>query len=186
MLLLANGAGPRQSAAAARVCDDPAAIISVGFCGALDSDLTIGDVIVADKVFFSSQMFDCRPVFTSAKFRRGAICSSARIVATAKEKEQFRGSGAIAVEMEAGGIATFAKDHGLPFYCVRTVSDLAEESFCNDFNAALGPDGRFRVGQLLGSALLKPHRRFPELWRLKQRCDLAAERLGDFLDSCSF
>lgn len=186
VLLLANGAGPRQSAAAARVCDGSAAIINVGFCGALDSALRIGDVIVADKVFFSTQMFDCRPVTTSASFRHGAICSSARVVATAKEKEHLRRSGALATEMEAGGIIPYAQDRGVPFFCVRTVSDLADESFSNDFNAALGPDGRFRIGRLIGSALMQPHRRFPELMRLKKRCDLAAVKLGDFLDSCSF
>jgi adenosylhomocysteine nucleosidase len=186
VVLIANGAGPDQSAAAARAFDSPAAIISTGFCGALDSELKIGDVIVADRVFFSTQMFDCRPVTTSESFRHGAICSSARIVATAKEKEQLHRSGAIAVEMEAGGIAPYAQDRGLPLFCIRAVSDLADESFSNDFNAALGPDGRYRVGQLIGSALMRPHRRFPELMRLKQRCDRAAERLGTFLDSCSF
>ena len=186
VLLQANGAGPTQSAAAARAGGVAAAIINTGFCGALDSALTIGDVIVADKVFFSTQMFECRSVITSARCHHGAICSSARIVATAEEKSQLRRTGAIAVEMEAGGIAPYAKEHGIPFFCVRSVSDLADESFSNDFNAALGPDGRFRVGRLIGSALLQPHRRFPELIRLKQRCDLAAERLGEFLDSCSF
>jgi adenosylhomocysteine nucleosidase len=186
VLLLANGAGPARSVAAARVCDAAAAIISVGFCGALDPDLKIGDVIVADKVFFSTQMFDCRSVTTSARFRHGAIYSSARIAATAKEKEQLSRSGAIAVEMETGGVAPYAEEHAIPLFCVRAVSDLADESFSNDFNAALGPDGRYRTGLLIGSALLQPHRRFPELIRLKQRCDMAAERLGDFLDSCSF
>jgi len=184
--LIANGAGPKQSAEAARVCDDSAAIINTGFCGALDSDLKIGDVIVADRVFFSTQMFDCRSVTTSVNYRHGAICSSAWIAATADEKRQLRRSGAIAVEMEAGGIIPYAEDRGLPFFCVRTVSDLAGESFSNDFNAALGPDGRYRMGRLIGSALMQPHRRFPELIRLKRRCDLAAVRLGDFLDSCSF
>jgi adenosylhomocysteine nucleosidase len=186
VILIANGAGPLRSAAAARVCDGSAAIINTGFCGALDSDLKIGDVIVADKVFFSSQMFDCRPVSTSASFRYGAIHSIARIAATAKEKLELHRSGAIAVEMEAGGIASYAQDRGIPFFCVRTVSDLADESFSNDFNAAIGPDGRYSIARLIGSALLRPLSRFPELLRLKTRCDLAAERLGDFLDSCSF
>jgi nucleoside phosphorylase len=186
VLLIANGAGPTQSAAAAKAGHDMTAIINVGFCGALDSALKIGDVIVADKVFYSSQMFDCRPAVTSQTFRHGAIYSTARIAATAEEKQQLRRSGAIAVEMEAGGIAAYAQDHGLPFFCVRTVSDLADESFANDFNASIGPDGRYRIARLIGSALLQPHRRFPELIRLKQRCDAAAERLGEFLDSCTF
>jgi len=186
VLLIANGAGPVRSASAAKASGVAAAIISVGFCGALDLDLKIGDVIVADKVFFSTQMFACRSIITSESFRHGAICSSARIAATAKEKELLHRSGAIAVEMEAGGIASVAQDRGIPFYCVRAISDLADESFCNDFNAVLGSDGRYRIGRLIGSALMQPHRRFPELLRLKQRCDMAAIRLGDFLDSCSF
>jgi nucleoside phosphorylase len=186
VLLVANGAGPKQSSSAARACGASTAIINTGFCGALDSDLNIGDVIVADKVFFSSQMFDCRSVTTSANFRQGAMYSSARIAATAKEKEQLHRTGAIAVEMEAGGIAPYAKERGIPFFCVRTVSDLADESFANDFNAAIGPDGRYWIGRLVASAMLQPLRRFPELIRLKQRCNLAAERLGEFLDSCSF
>jgi len=131
-------------------------------------------------------MFDCRSVTTSASFRHGAICSGARVAATANEKKLLRESGAIAVEMEAGGIIPYTQDRGVPFFCVRAVSDLADESFSNDFNAALGRDGRFRLGRLLGSALMQPHRRFPELFRLKKRCDVAAIRLGDFLDSCSF
>jgi len=186
VLLIANGAGPVRSASAAKASGVAAAIISVGFCGALDLDLKIGDVIVADKVFFSTQMFACRSIITSESFRHGAICSSARIAATAKEKEQLRRTGAVAVEMEAGGIASYAQDCGLPFFCVRAVSDLAEETFSNDFNSALGADGRYRLGRLLGSAFLRPHRRLPELVRLKQRCDFASGRLGEFLDSCSF
>lgn len=186
VVLIANGAGPVRSAAAAKACEAATAIINLGFCGALESDLKIGDVIVADKVFFSTQMFDCRFVTTSASYRHGAIYSSASIVSTAKEKAELRKSGAIAVEMEAGGIAGVARDRMLPFFCVRAVSDLAEESFANDLQSALAPDGRFRTGRLIGSALLKPRERFPELIRLKKRCDLAARRLGDFLDSCSF
>ena len=184
--LIANGAGPVQSASAARACPDAAAIINVGFCGALDTALQIGDVIVADKIFFSSQMFDCRSVSTSAGFCRGSVYSSPWVVATAAEKQRLRKSGARAVEMEAGGIAMVARERGVPLFCIRAVSDLAEESFANDFNAALGPDGRFRLGRLIGSALVQPHRRFPELMRLKKRCDFAAKKLGDFLDSCSF
>ena len=186
ILLIANGAGPARSEAAARAAGSPAAIINTGFCGALDSDLKIGDVIVADKVFFSTRMFDCRPVLTSSRFRQGPIYSSSRIAGTVGEKEQLRRSGAVAVEMEAGGIALYAQEHGIPFFCVRSVSDLADESFTIDFNAVLGPDGRYRIGRLIGSALLQPRRRLPELLRLKRQCGVAAERLGEFLDSCSF
>ena len=189
-VLIANGAGPERSAAALMAYDTAnpgaAAIINVGFCGALDAGLKIGDIVVADKVFFNNQMFDCQAVSTSQAFRRGVVYSSPRIAATALQKKQMRATGAISVEMEAGGIVNISFRPGRAFYCVRAVSDLAGESFENDFEAALGPDGRYRIGRLVGSALLKPYRRFPELIRLKQRCDVAAKNLGEFLDSCSF
>jgi adenosylhomocysteine nucleosidase len=186
VLLIANGAGPVRAQAAARACGGAAAIINIGFCGALDRGLKVGDVIAADQVFFRNQVFDCRGIATSRVVPRGAVYSSPRIAATAFEKEQLRRSGAIVAEMEAGGIAEFALSNGIAFYCVRAVSDLATESFANDFNAALGADGRYRIGRLLGRALLKPLERLPELMRLKERCERASEELGEFLDSCSF
>jgi hypothetical protein len=75
---------------------------------------------------------------------------------------------------------------GLPFYCVRVVSDLAGEDFANDFNAALGPDGRFSAVRLAAGALARPRERFGELMRFKQRTALASRKLGDFLAGCTF
>lgn len=186
VLLIANGAGPERAGEAARACSGSAAIINIGFCGALASNLGIGDVIVADRVFFQDQVFECKGFTTSPAVSHGPVLSHPRIVATASEKERLRQSGAIAVEMEAGAVAAFARDAGIVFYCVRSVSDLAGESFANDFNAVLGADGRVRVGALVGRALLRPFTRLPELARLKRRCDRASEQLGEFLDSCSF
>ena len=82
--------------------------------------------------------------------------------------------------MEAAGVARASEDLDLPFYCIRAVSDLAHEDFVNDFNAALGPDGRF-------SALaLAKQLKFGELLRLKHRTDLASKKLGDFLAATTF
>ena len=54
--------------------------------------------------------------------------------------------------MEAAGVARAAEDLGVPFYCIRAVSDLAGEDFANDFNAALTPDGRFSTLRLVAGA----------------------------------
>jgi hypothetical protein len=88
--------------------------------------------------------------------------------------------------MEAAGAARAAEDLGLPFYCVRAVSDLAGEDFENDFNDALGPDGRFSTWRLVKGAMASPRKRFGELFRLKQRTELASKKLGDFLADCTF
>ena len=89
-------------------------------------------------------------------------------------------TGAIAVEMEAAGIAARAEGYGLPLYCIRAVTDLAGETLANDFNKALRLDGQFDTILILKGTLRHPMVRLPELFRLRKRCDRAAHVLGDF------
>ena len=49
------------------------------------------------------------------------------VAQTADEKRRLRAGGASAVEMEAGGVAERARARDVPFYCVRVVTDLADE-----------------------------------------------------------
>src|SRR5262249_29763018 len=114
------------------------------------------------------------------------ICSVDHVVRTAEEKAQLRSTGAAAVEMEAAGIASRAHFHNLPFYCVRSVTDLAGETLANDFNAALRADGHFDTMNILGKAFRHPGVRLPELLRLRARCTRAARSLGDFFADCRF
>ena len=98
----------------------------------------------------------------------------------------LRATGASIVEMEAAGAARAAEDLDLPFYCIRAVSDLADETFENDFNAALTSEGQFSTLRLVTGALARPRQRFGELLRLKRRTDAASKKLGDFLADCTF
>jgi nucleoside phosphorylase len=110
----------------------------------------------------------------------GAIQSIPYVARTAEEKRNLAVTGAIAVEMEAAGIAARAKIHGLPFYCIRAVTDLAGETLANDFNKALRLDGHFDTILILKGTLRQPMVRLPELFRLRKRCVRAAHVLGDF------
>ena len=65
--------------------------------------------------------------------------------------------------MEAGGVAQRAQARGVPFYCVRVVTDLADEDMANNFNQALRPDGHFATINILRGALRNPLVRLPEL-----------------------
>jgi len=90
------------------------------------------------------------------------------------------------VEMEAAGVLEAAKDLGVPFYCIRVVSDLAEEDFAINFNLFLKADGRFNVARLMAHACARPLKRFRDLIRLSRRTTLASKNLGEFLARCSF
>ena len=189
LLLVANGVGARRAASAVDAAAEtfqPDAVISTGFCGALDPDLALADVVVATSVAAADLRYPALPVSTAPPHRAGVVCSIDRVAQTAEEKRCLRAGGAIAVEMEAAGVAARAQARGLPFYCVRVVTDLAGETMANDFNAALRADGHFDTMVILREALRRPLARLPELCRLRQRSVRAARVLGDFFADCRF
>ena len=185
VLGIANGAGADRAFAAVILAGEVSGVCNIGFCGALDASLEIGDVVVAAGVDDGTELHAAAdPKGPAAPL--GVVASVSHIAATAEEKRALRAKGASIVEMEAAGAARASEDLGVPFYCVRAVSDLADEDFANDFNAALGKDGRFSLFRLVTGALRSPSTRFRELMRLRQRTALASKKLGDFLANCSF
>jgi len=177
---IANGAGADRAFAAVLVAPKSSAICNIGFCGALDETLRVGDVFVATEVRNGKRSWPALVPDDTPDAPTGAVASIDHIAQTAAEKSNLRATGASIVEMEAAGVARASEDLDLPFYCIRAVSDLAREDFAIDFNAALGADGRFSTIRLIMQLKLA------ELIRLKQRTDLASKKLGDFLAASTF
>jgi adenosylhomocysteine nucleosidase len=188
-LLAANGVGAARAAAAvdaALPVFGPDAVISAGFCGALDQAFEVADVVVATEIHCEGERHPALPVSAAVGFRSGPVASVPHIARTSEQKAKLRSTGACAVEMEAAGVLRRARDHGLPFHCVRAVTDLAGETLANDFGACLRPDGQFDTMALISNALCRPWRRVPELIRLRQRSIRASRTLGEFLANCRF
>jgi adenosylhomocysteine nucleosidase len=186
-LLVANGAGRERAAAAVdRAAAEwgAEAVVSTGFCGALDQRLEIASVVVATSIDDGEFRYSALPAVGPFETFAGSVQSIDRVARTAEEKALLRESGSCAVEMEAAGVAARAFQLGLPFYCVRAVTDLAYESLANDFNSALRPDGHFDTMSILLGALRDPAVRLPELLRLRSRSIRAARRLGEFFADC--
>jgi adenosylhomocysteine nucleosidase len=186
MLLVESGVGARRAMAAVDSASSfhPEAIVSTGFCGALDPQLGIADIVVADSVAMpGGSRYPARQL---AGGRHCMVCSVDHVVGTAAEKHNLYAAGFGAVEMEAAGVASRAESLGLPFYCIRAVSDLAEEDMANDFNGALTADGHFDTIKLLLGSFRRPLARIPELIRLRKRCARSAFALGEFFADCRF
>jgi nucleoside phosphorylase len=185
-LLAANGAGWQRAAAAVEACDGfaPEAIVSTGYCGALDGSLGIAEIVGGTEIVAKDLTARCH-VITGTP-HSGRIASIDHVAQTAEEKRELGKFGAKAVEMEAGGVCNSAEIRGIPFYCVRVVTDLACESMANDFNGALRSDGHFDTIKILRGALCRPIVRFPELLRLRSRCIRASRVLGEFFVGCRF
>ena len=187
--MVANGAGAAHAGKAVKVAYaecQPEAIVSMGFCGALDPALQIGDVFVATALAAAGRRFDLRVPASETPHATGVLASIGHVAQTVAEKASLRATGASAVEMEAGGVAQFAAAHGIPMFCVRSVTDTANQSFVNDFNKALRSDGHFGTINLLTSALGSPGKAFPELFRLRRSCRIAMRTLGEFIAGCRF
>lgn len=179
-LLVANGVGWARAKAAAEAgirTFSPDAVVSTGFCGALSARLEIAQLVTADRVIGPEVLYPARPVSGPAQ---GAVHSISYVAQTAEQKLQLSADGAIAVEMEAAGVAEVVSRASLPFFCIRAVTDLAGETMANDFNRALRADGHFATMSILRVALLDPAIRLPELIRLRKRCTMASRALGDF------
>jgi len=189
LVLVANGAGAARAASAveAALQHFPAeAIVSTGFCGALAPELEVADVVVGTAISTGSRIFPAMQPAIRRQHRTGVVRSIDHVAQTAEEKRRLHAGGGSVVEMEAGGVAERAAAHGIPFYCVRVVTDLAGEDMENDFNEALRPDGHFATMSILLGALRHPTVRLPELLRLRNRCVRAARVLGDFIADCQF
>jgi adenosylhomocysteine nucleosidase len=189
VLLAANGVGWKRAAAAVDAAHTvfPAdAVVSTGFCGALDPQLAIGDVVLATCVVGPESRYPALPITGGSRATKGLVISTDHVVGSAEEKRTLHQKGGSAVEMEAAGIAARAQALGLPFFCVRAVTDLATENMATDFNAVLRPDGHFATIGIFRQLLGRPIARLPELVRLRQNCVKAAKSLGEFFADCRF
>jgi len=186
-VLAAHGPGPRLAAVAARTVLDsgPArAVVSTGTCGALDPVLRIGDIVVASEIWGNARVAVSRPK-GRRKFTEGSILSQDRVAITVKEKKELWRRGATATEMEAEAVGLEARRRGVTFYCVRAVSDTAEENLPMDFNEVRDAEGRFSLPRIVLRALARPAL-LPALVRLGRQADAASLALGEYLAECEF
>lgn len=167
VVAVANGPGPHLAARAVQTACDRAPIthiVSTGFCGALDPNLAVGDMV------------------TDA----AQLHSEDRVAVTAQDKAQLRQiHGKSAVEMEYAGVAREAARRGLPCSALRVVSDSAAEALPFDFNRYRKPDGHFDIPAIALAAIVRPWK-FRALIRLQRNCKLASSKLGEFFATCDF
>jgi len=149
-------------------------------CGALDPALRAGDIVVDGEVA-------AFPALSTRRFVTGRMHSLDHVAVTSKEKRNLRNqTGAIAVDMETAAIRERAEAWGLPFYCVRVVSDSAGDNLPLDFNSYRDSRGEFSRVKIALAALGSPLQVLPRLMEFDKSCRQAADTLGEFLADCQF
>jgi len=166
--------------------------VSSGFACALVR-AQIGDLLIGSEVIEAADAvpparLSCGKEWTDGAHRSaqaavvpvhiGSIASVSRIVGAAEDKRRVaQQTGAIALDMESGGIAASAAEYGIPFMVVRSVSDLLDEDLPLDFNLFLRPQS---WPQALWASAARP-RGVLELVRLRRQMLGASRRLTEWL-----
>jgi adenosylhomocysteine nucleosidase len=177
VVLVCGGIGPeaaRRAAEAMIALYVPAVIYSVGFSGALDPALKVGDVMQPRWVVNAS---DGSKIDLGRG--NGSLVSFAT-VAGAEQKRKLRDSfSANAVDMEAAAVGRAAEARGVGFGVVRAISDEADFSF-PAIDRFIDAQGQFAETRFAVFAALRPWL-WPQIYRLARNSALASRGLCESL-----
>ncbi len=119
-------------------------IISFGVAGGLSPSLNPGDVVVASSVVTAKASFptdarwsqSLRNALKQSVSGLPVFAADATVRTTLEKEALWKGTGAVAVDMESGAAAAVANHYGLPFAVLRIVIDPAHRSI--PVSAAVG------------------------------------------------
>jgi adenosylhomocysteine nucleosidase len=150
------------------------AVISTGWAGALREGFDAGSAYGVSAVVCART----RERFAAATPKADCLLVTSDRVAGREEKRRLSEAfGAGLVDMEAAGLARLAARRGIPFHCVKGVSDGPADRM-PDLNGFIAPDGRFRVGPFMLFAVLRPWH-WPALARLRENGGKSAEGIRE-------
>ncbi|PWT92730.1 MAG: hypothetical protein C5B54_03080 [Acidobacteria bacterium] len=166
----------------------PAAVIAIGFAGALTAELKVGDIVV------SKQVIDLKNEPITASLLQesviaGSILSVHKMICTASEKQELASMLAnhhpLCVDLESFAIAQVCRDYDVPFVIIKCITDLLDEDLPLDFNLYRTADGNLNSFAIASAAGVQP-----AVWKglleLRHRTLICAERLAGFLEKTTF
>jgi len=155
----------------------PRSIVFAGFAGALRENLHIGDVVSAGEVI-DARGESTRTTWLPATSAR--LLTMDRMIASPEEKRRLGAQyGADIVDMESAVFAARCAQAGIPFGCVRAISDEMATPLSPKLVSLLS-GGRVSPWRLV-TALARRPSMVRELLRLGRDTRRAAEQLGQSL-----
>jgi adenosylhomocysteine nucleosidase len=132
----------------------PVRVISVGFAGALDASLHVGQVLEPRSVINAAD-----GARTDVGSGEGILVSSATVAGTEQKRRLRKAYGATAVDMEAAAVAQGAQARGVEFGALKAISDAADFSL-PEMEPFVAGDGTFHSVRFACHVALRPW-----LWR---------------------
>lgn len=192
--LVVTGEGPRRATEGLRtaLATGPARrLIVIGFSGALTRELPPGTLVVPDEIRGTGDLC-ARP--SGAEVRRACALLGARPVTTVSSSHLLLEPGARAwmrarhargrisvVDLESGAYAAVARNAGIPWFLLRTVSDGFDETLPLFFEGCRHEDGSLDRLAIAWRSLLRPGV-WPILRGLRARAQACARTLADAVE----
>lgn len=166
ILLLQSGMGRHGASRACASLDQPALILSTGFCGGVGPEIGLGSIVIASQVVRERTAFPADPVLLETAtrtlkalgvpFHVGILRTVDEVVTPARTAQGPQDPHVVAVDMESAYVADAARRLGIPFLAIRVVSDTPAEPWAAHGKMFLEADGRFNPVRLLASLLRHP------------------------------
>src|SRR2546423_12214395 len=158
-------------------------LISAGFAGALEKELRVGHLLVADN--YSSAKLLASPALELADEGTflGRLATVPRMIESITQRETLnKRTGAAAGDMETETIAELCAAHDLPMLSVRAISDTAVEPFPAPAHVLFDLAKQKTDFVRLCSYLVTHPGAFSRLNAFRQRIAIARKALTDALD----
>ena len=153
-------------------------VISTGWAGALREEFLLGRAYDVYTVIDAS---------TGERFVAAcpsdncSLVTSSRVAGAGEKKRLAATYEAALVDMEAAGVARLAKMRGIPFYCVKGISDGPSDQL-PDFNNFISQTGKFKLPPFILFAILRPWY-WPALMRMGENSKKAARSIAQSLQN---
>jgi adenosylhomocysteine nucleosidase len=154
-------------------------LLLIGVAGALRPGLLVGALVAAESVLREgAATLHADPALVAlasrcTAARVGVAVTAGRIADTPTEKRRLWELAAtpdapVVVDLESAGFAEVASGAGVPWLCLRAISDTAEEGLPALLNRSRDDGGAVRRGRVLRGLLAEPHA-LPALLSLRSR-----------------
>jgi adenosylhomocysteine nucleosidase len=150
-------------------------VLVVGIAGGVGSSVTIGDLVVPERVVDLASGSVHRPARLGDVAPGGTLVTAAEVLEDPAVICALEERGVVAIDMETAAIASVCEARGCPWSVFRAISDRAGDGSVDPAVLHLaGPDGGPNLPALARFLLRQPWR-VPELVRLARGARLAAE-----------
>lgn len=193
--LIQAGVGPARAARASGDLLERlpcAGIWSLGFAGGLAGGLQRGDLVCADRLVWETREGSAERAGRSAERMAAALRAAGLRAHTgtvltvdvplrtaAAKRAAHERTGAVAVDMEASGVAEAAAARGVPWAVLKVILDGVEDPLPELTARCTTPEGNLALRGLVGAVLWAGSGTLGALWRLGRAAAVARRALRD-------